>query len=339
MTLHQPNYHVEQLASWDAQESAQSSTAPSYAPIMVRIIYQVFLKMATTTAVTAEPQSVPIATEHKEDLEERYVLPRSNAEAERMQNQHHWLKGGAGGLVLAPIDTQRKGLRVLDSATADGYWVHDVRPEFAPGTEFFGFDSDPEGFPPLDPPVNIIKHNLVDELPADWQNSFDFIHQRFIIPLFASEEVNGVLRNLTAGLRSGGWVQLVEMNFKTPISTPLESVPTVRKIHEIISSVVSAKGDPLACTKLAGRLTDLGLTNVGYKAVPTIAGAAHPDAEIGERGRRNMLTVLAYFQSVANREALGYSEEEWAEIPKLFEEEMKNHKVALEVWYVWGQKA
>ena len=37
-----------------------------------------------------------------------------------MQNQHEWLKGGADGLVLAPIDLNRSKMRVLDAATADG---------------------------------------------------------------------------------------------------------------------------------------------------------------------------------------------------------------------------
>lgn len=55
-----------------------------------------------------------------QDVGSRYFLPRNMEEAERMQNQHEWLKGGADGLVLAPIDLTRSGMRVLDSATADG---------------------------------------------------------------------------------------------------------------------------------------------------------------------------------------------------------------------------
>lgn len=58
--------------------------------------------------------------EQKTEIAGRYFLPRNLEEAERMQNQHEWLKGGANGLVLAPIDLKRSGLRVLDAATADG---------------------------------------------------------------------------------------------------------------------------------------------------------------------------------------------------------------------------
>lgn len=61
-----------------------------------------------------------MSPEEKADATGRYFLPRNVEEAERMQNQHEWLKGGADGLVLAPIDLKRHGMRVLDAATADG---------------------------------------------------------------------------------------------------------------------------------------------------------------------------------------------------------------------------
>lgn len=55
-----------------------------------------------------------------EDLKRRYILPHDMKEIERMQNQHEWVKACAKGLVKAPINLRRGGLRVLDSATADG---------------------------------------------------------------------------------------------------------------------------------------------------------------------------------------------------------------------------
>ena len=35
---------------------------------------------------------------------------------------------------------------------------------------------------------------------------------------------------------------------------------------------------------------------------------------------------------------IGFTEDEWKELPARFTEEMKNHKVALKVYFVWGQK-
>jgi hypothetical protein len=42
---------------------------------------------------------------------------------DRLSTQHEWIKGcsgGCSGLLKAPIGLSRPGLRVLDSATADG---------------------------------------------------------------------------------------------------------------------------------------------------------------------------------------------------------------------------
>ncbi|KAJ6101981.1 hypothetical protein N7486_004408 [Penicillium sp. IBT 16267x] len=278
-----------------------------------------------------------LSKEKVEEVGSRYFLPRNVEEAERMQNQHEWLKGGANGLVLAPIDLTRPGMLVLDAATADGYWMQDARSIFPEKTEFVGFNNAPEGYPPLNanPALQIVKQNLVEEFPAAWKNSFDFVHQRFVIPLFKTEEVPLVLRNLIGCVKPGGWIQLVEMDFQTPVSKPIELCKAVQTVHKLTSTVVS---DPLASTKLAGRLTEEGLVNVGYKAIEMVAGSSHPDPELGERGKRNMLSVLGFFQSVAKPEMIGITEEEWADLPKRFEEEMKNHHVALRVYFVWGQK-
>lgn len=68
----------------------------------------------------SQVSSAIVSEDQKQEIGGRYFLPRNLDEAERMQNQHEWLKGSAGGLVQAPIDLGRQGMRVLDSATADG---------------------------------------------------------------------------------------------------------------------------------------------------------------------------------------------------------------------------
>lgn len=50
-----------------------------------------------------------------------YVLSINPSETERLRMQHDVVKDAMGGrLVLAPIDLTMPGLRILDSATADG---------------------------------------------------------------------------------------------------------------------------------------------------------------------------------------------------------------------------
>jgi hypothetical protein len=48
-----------------------------------------------------------------------YVLD-NDEEASRFAKQHDMIKDAMDGLILAPIDLSRSGLRILDSGTADG---------------------------------------------------------------------------------------------------------------------------------------------------------------------------------------------------------------------------
>lgn len=53
--------------------------------------------------------------------EEVYFLSQNPTEVERLGFQHEVIKAHVGGrLVLAPMDLAQRGLRVFDSATADG---------------------------------------------------------------------------------------------------------------------------------------------------------------------------------------------------------------------------
>jgi hypothetical protein len=69
----------------------------------------------STTTVNVQSQ-----TELVKNLKQRYTLPHTRQEIERMQNQYEWVKACAKGLVKASLDLERRDLRVLDSATADG---------------------------------------------------------------------------------------------------------------------------------------------------------------------------------------------------------------------------
>jgi hypothetical protein len=55
--------------------------------------------------------------------DEKYFMEKNATEAaevERLSYQHEVIKSFMGSLVLAPVDLTIPGLRILDSATADG---------------------------------------------------------------------------------------------------------------------------------------------------------------------------------------------------------------------------
>jgi hypothetical protein len=54
---------------------------------------------------------------------EKYFMEnnaKEAAEVERLTHQHEVIKDHMGSLILAPVDLSKPGLKILDSATADG---------------------------------------------------------------------------------------------------------------------------------------------------------------------------------------------------------------------------
>lgn len=61
-----------------------------------------------------------MADQKLDDAASRYPLPFNSEEMARLRGQHEWLKESLGGLVFAPLNSQKQNMRILDSATADG---------------------------------------------------------------------------------------------------------------------------------------------------------------------------------------------------------------------------
>lgn len=143
--------------------------------------------------------------------------------------------------------------------------------------------------------MSMREQNLVQPFPQEWKASFDLVHQRFVISLFKDDEIKIVFNNLLSCLKPGGWIQFCEPDFGTPVSEPRDKTLAFQMIHKLTGEVMA---DNMAATGLAGRLRKAGLINVGVQIVDMVAGNAHEDAETGQRGFRNMLSILKYFQSV-----------------------------------------
>jgi len=273
-----------------------------------------------------------------EDLKKRYIVPQNSREIQRLTDQHEWVKGNMHGrLIKAPID-EKRCKRVLDSATADGYWLVDVMPDFPKDTEFVGFDVAPSLFMPtsLRPSnVKLLTQNLIEPFPSDWDNSFDLVHQRFILPLFKEAEIENVMASLVATMKPGAWIQLVEPDFSTPVSQPADQTKAFQMIHELTRVTM---GDHAPGPKLASRLEKAGLEKVTTEIIDMIVGLQHPDAELGQRSFRNYSEVISYYHSCNKPETFGMSQEKWEKLPADFADDMRSHKTAVRHYVVWAQK-
>jgi ubiquinone/menaquinone biosynthesis C-methylase UbiE len=104
-----------------------------------------------------------------------------------------------GKLVLAPIDLVRSGLRVLDSATADGYWLVDLASSISQTATLIGTDLHPQHFiTNLPKNISLSTHSIFDTWPVPFQNSFDLVHQRFVLPICSDEASVDAVKKLFA---------------------------------------------------------------------------------------------------------------------------------------------
>ncbi len=96
--------------------------------------------------------------------------------------------------------------------------------------QYYGTDLLDVFFPP-NPPENLhySEQDIRNPWPAEWQGTFDFVHQRTVLVNARKKPIKDVLSQLTEVLKPGGWVQVMEGDFP-PI---LENGPALREFLDL----------------------------------------------------------------------------------------------------------
>ena len=161
-----------------------------------------------------------------------------------------------GGLVICPLDVSASNLRILDSGTADGRFLEQIRWILADpdSATFIGSDitrfEDEVGLPNH---VEWHKQDVNAEWPTAWQGTFDFVHQRFVITYTGG--FDGALKattRLARLVRPGGWIQLVDACL--PATAISESDPPSQKFFKVLVHFLAKLGSD---NTPASRLQDL----------------------------------------------------------------------------------
>ncbi|KAK4039496.1 S-adenosyl-L-methionine-dependent methyltransferase [Parachaetomium inaequale] len=271
--------------------------------------------------------------------EPAYMLPHSHQEIERMKNQHEWIKGSFGGLIKAPINLFKKHQRILDSAAADGTWLCDISTLFPPETELVGFDIAPQLYPPPDrlpPNVNLVPGDLSKALPAEWDQHFDLVHQRFVFPGFSSAIVGQFLGRLMACVKPGGWIQLVEPAADENVSGP--DAVGFAVLHRLAAACTQCP-DPR--DTILSTLKDGGFINVNIQTMDLVVGVFQENRELDARGRKSMRDArkeVANIKSRRSPEALGMSEADWETVLHRFDTDMEKYRTAVRHNIIWAQR-
>jgi len=256
-----------------------------------------------------------------------YLFPRHPDEVNRLDLQHFALREALGANFLAPVEAPS---RVLDVGTGTGQWGFEVCHRF-PGALVVGFDL-VRGKPRPPRGYRQVRGNLLQGLPFR-DDSFDFVHQRFLIWGIPVEAWPGAVAELVRVTCPGGWVELAE------IPTELRRAgPSTERLFALFLRLASSQGldtEGMVFRSLDGYLGRAGLEEVTRREV---------ELPIGQWGGRVGSFLATDFRAAGARicEVLrthsGALAEEAEELLRRSLEEWEHHRAVWPVAVVYGRK-
>ncbi|KAL4949378.1 S-adenosyl-L-methionine-dependent methyltransferase [Aspergillus filifer] len=224
-----------------------------------------------------------------------YRGPRHQGEYDRLKTQHELVKTAMHGkLLYSPIDLRRGDLRVLDSATAEGTWLIDLAQSVPASATLIGTDIAPRHFTPAaDRPRNVqlSAHSIFDAWPKELLESFDVVHQRFVLTVCSNETALDAVEKLFACVKPGGWIELHEGDMLSIQDGP--DHPAFTRFRDTMVNAWAAIGNqPNPGKFLVPWLKAAGAVDIQQEVQTIHIGAAAEDKEQGERAVRVMLYLL-----------------------------------------------
>ncbi|KAJ0414064.1 hypothetical protein BJY00DRAFT_321355 [Aspergillus carlsbadensis] len=239
-----------------------------------------------------------------------------------------------GQLVISPIDLAEPGKRILDSGTADGTWLRNLRSKLSVQHEYYGSDVEGELFPADPDGITYFAHSFKDPWPEQYLGTFDLVHIRGSLAGSAPEGPTPVIRNLTALLKPGGWVQLMEMNG----FSPPPNGPAMTDFAKMASEMFTGIGVGDFANDNKRILEEVGFQNVQEKRVLVKLGKqAKP--ELFEKSIHGVTGPIVPLTSVARTVSSSFSGEQLDALPSRVKEELESKGGQVEMVIAFGQKA
>lgn len=240
-----------------------------------------------------------------DELQDAYISAkrdrqRSEHERLRIQNDLHWEAFDGTSMIVVPLPKDEP-LKILDSATGDGYWMKQEAANF-PNAKFMGIDVDPDYFSAIkDLPSNVsfAVQSLLDPWPVEHQSAYDLVHQRYVMTNMPQGEALNVIRRLLGLVKPGGHIQLVEADMTSfdRDGHPGES----EKMDFMAKFFATGDMDPATGPKLADWLTQAGAVDVESRMMSFGIGARGKTQGQREKSTWNELTLVDNLSFVCER--------------------------------------
>ncbi len=236
---------------------------------------------------TARTNVTDTKSSHELLLSAPYILPLDATETSRLDFQHYALRQALGGNYAAPIN---KPQSILDVGTGTARWGIELATVF-PKASVIGLDvmiphllTYPRNFA-------FVHGNVLDGLPFA-NATFDFVHQRLLLPTLPMQRLHFVLSELVRITTPAGWIELVEADINMQCGGSSH-----RKLVEWAVEASRRYGiDPRLGTRVGEFLSMMKLENIEVRSVSLPVGQWG-----GRIGRLMAADMLALYQAMKQR--------------------------------------
>ncbi|CAG8532477.1 9524_t:CDS:2 [Ambispora leptoticha] len=256
--------------------------------------------------------------------------PNDEDEMARLQLLHYLVKSSWQSDFSSPIAGQLESgnCRVLDCGCGPGTWLMELGSD-NPDSYFTGIDCCPV-FPTDIKPRNVEFQcaNILDGLPFD-DDTFDFVHMRFMVGSFTSEQWNfSVIPELVRVCKPGGFLECMESDMKWMHSGPATECLMKTSFSFLASHGIEGIIHPHLHEYL--RRTNR-LANIHY---------AHKNIPVGKPGELTFQVAQQTLEAskVHLSEFLQISHDEYDELIRIACREFEEYKTMVTMFRFWAQK-
>ncbi|EME42851.1 hypothetical protein DOTSEDRAFT_131895 [Dothistroma septosporum NZE10] len=186
-------------------------------------------------------------------------------------------------LFRSPLRSSRN---VLDVGTGTGTWAIDVADK-SPDANVYGIDLYPPPNSWVPPNCFLEVQDILQEWT--WNHQFDLIHLRLMLGGFTDAEWDQVYRTIYDNLKSGGWIEQVELDVR--VMSDDDSLPKDSLLAGWGQNFLgcSERSGKLLSTQttMAGRITAAGFVNLQDDLFKCPLGSWPKDVRLKEAGRVN----------------------------------------------------
>ncbi|KAG0290604.1 hypothetical protein BGZ96_005945 [Linnemannia gamsii] len=172
--------------------------------------------------------------------------------------------------------------------------------------------------------------NALQGLPFE-DNTFDFVHQRFLIMGYPAKDWPFVIKELIRVTKPGGIIELTEI----PIVSNANG-PELTKLMEVLEQGCSSRGlDTKAAKKLEGMMREAGIQEVKgcHASIPVGAWGA----KVGQLMRENSAGTWSSLKGFI-KELTGMNDTQYEAMIKRIFVEYEHYKCYVNCYCAWGVK-